>query len=155
MAGSGAPAGPGAAVTDEDLALFGDSFALQPASTEAPGHAVASATAAFPSAAPVSVPPSHHAMGGMQTHAGPGMGMGGAGGDMQQLPMSTEPSMARGMVNRRLGFTQKARISERDAAQARLAIARMNLANMPKGVRFRHRFDAVRACVSVLLVWYR
>lgn len=47
--------------------------------------------------------------------------------------------MARGVRNRELGFTAKARLPEREATQARIDIARTNLANVPRGVSDRQR----------------
>jgi len=48
--------------------------------------------------------------------------------------LAAGPPVARGIMNRELGFTAKARVSERDAAMERSRICRTNLISMPKGV---------------------
>ncbi|KAA0148073.1 hypothetical protein FNF31_07489 [Cafeteria roenbergensis] len=55
--------------------------------------------------------------------------------------------MARGVRNRELGFTAKARLPEREATQARIDIARTNLANVPRGTE-QHQVDDSQADIS-------
>lgn len=135
----------------EGVALFGDAFAPPPAAAAPPAHTSAGATSA------ASLP--HHSHGGFAAGAGDGQfGHPGGAAAAAGMPYGAAHDgpgahsapggqvMARGVRNRELGFTAKARLPEREATQKRIDIARTNLANVPRGVRARRmKFAAHRA----------
>ena len=130
--------------------MFGEAFAPPPAPAAPAPHGAASAASTGESA--------HHHHGGRSDgggeghygHAGMppaagGLAYGGGHDSSGAHGAAGGQVMARGVRNRELGFTAKARLPEREATQARIDIARTNLANVPRGVSDRQRDIGRRA----------